>query len=206
MRRFTSAAASLAVVLVLLAQGTAMAATKAVAISGSAFAPPITKAKLGDSVQWTNMDGFNHTSTGDGVVDGSGLSGIGLWSSGAIAHNKSFTFTFSFAGTYPYHCSIHTFMHGTVKVPLTATPASGPAGSTFTVTWATAAPGANLVFDVQRMDPAGTKFKNWQKGVTTMSATYMPGAPGTYFFRMRVRNTSTGGVSKYSPTASILAT
>lgn len=206
MRRLTSAAASLAVVLVLLAQGTAMAATKAVAISGSAFAPQITKAKLGDDVQWTNMDGFNHTSTGDGVADGSGLSGIGLWSSGAIAHNKSFTFTFSFAGTYPYHCSIHTFMHGTVKVPLNATPSSGPTGSIFTVSWATAAPGANLVFDVQRMDPGSAKFKFWQKGVTTMSAAFMPGTPGTYVFRMRVRNSSTGAVSKYSPKASIVAT
>jgi plastocyanin len=206
MRRLTSAAAPLAVALALLLQGTALAATKAVAIQGSAYTPKATKIKIGDVVQWTNKDAFNHTATSDGVVDGSSFTGIGLWSSGAIAHNGTFSFTFSFAGTYPYHCSIHNFMQGTIKVPLTATPASGPVGSNFTVTWAAGGPTGSRVFDVQRMDPGSTKFKSWQKGVTTMSAVFKPTSPGTYVFRMRLRNSSTGAASKYSPTASISAT
>jgi plastocyanin len=206
MRRLTFAAVPLAMVLALLLQGTALAATKAVTIQNSAYTPKATKVKIGDVVQWTNMDSVNHTSTSDGVADGSGYTGIGLWSSGAIAHNGTFSFTFSFAGTYPYHCSIHHFMQGTIKVPLTAMPASGPVGSNFTVTWASAAPTGSRVFDVQRMDPGNTKFKSWQKGVTTMSATFKPTSPGTYVFRMRLRNSSTGAASKYSPTASISAT
>ena len=118
-----------------------------------------------------------------------------------------FTFTFTFAGTYPYHCSIHpTLMQGTVKVPMTASPPSGPLGTTFTLTWASAAPTGSLVFDVQRMDPGSTKFKKWQTGVTTLSATYMPALAGTYVFRTRVRDMNTGAVSKYSPKVSIVAT
>jgi plastocyanin len=204
MRRLSSAAVPVAVVLAVLLQGTAMAATRAVSIQSSTFTPQTTKAKLGDSVQWTNKDGFNHTSTSDGI--GAGTTGIGLWSSGAIAGGGTYTFTFSFAGGYPYHCNIHPFMQGTVKVPLNASPASAPAGSSFTVTWATAVPGPSQVFDVQRLDPGAPKFKFWQKGVTSMSAAFVPGSPGVYEFRMRLRNSSTGGVSKYSPKVSIAAT
>jgi plastocyanin len=191
-------------VLALLLQGTALAATKAVTIQGSAYTPKTTKVTLGDVIQWTNKDAFPHTASSDGA--GGGTTGIGLWDSGNIAHNGTFSFTFSFAGGYPYHCNIHSFMHGTIKVPLTAMPASGPVGSNFTVTWAIAAPGGSRVFDVQRMDPGSTKFKSWQKGVTTMSAVFKPTSPGTYVFRMRLRNSSTGAASKYSPTASISAT
>lgn len=207
MRRLISVAAPMAVALVLLVQGTALAAQKDVSIAGFAFNPKATKVKLGDQVKWTNMDGVNHTSTSDGVSDGSGFTGIGLWASGPLPHNSTFTFTFSFAGTFPYHCSIHpTLMQGTVKVPTTASPASGPVGTTFTITWASAAPTGNLVFDVQRMDPGSTKFKKWQTGVTTLSATYMPSLAGTYVFRTRLRDMSTGAFSKWSPTASVVAT
>ena len=208
MRRLISAAAPVAVALVLLVQGAALAATKDVTIQNFSFTPKTVKVKLGDGVKWTNAATFtNHTTTGDGVSDGSGYTGIGLWDSHVLAPNATFTFTFTFAGTYPYHCSIHpTLMQGTVKVPMTASPASGPLGTTFTLTWASAAPTGSLVFDVQRMDPGGTTFKKWQTGVTTLSATYMPALAGTYVFRTRVRNMTTGAVSNYSPKVSIVAT
>jgi plastocyanin len=196
----------MAVALVLLVQGTAMAAQKDVSISGFAFNPKATKVNLGDQVKWTNMDSVTHTTTSDGVADGSTYTGIGLWASGGLPHNGTFTFTFSFAGTYPFHCSIHTYMQGTVKVPVAANPPTGPVGTTFTITWASAAPTGNLVFDVQRMDPGSTTFHKWQTGVTTLSATFKPSLAGTYVFRARLRNTSTGAVSKWSPKASIDAT
>src|SRR5262249_46594630 len=148
-----------------------------------------------ESVRWTNMDGFAHTSTSDGVNDGSVYKGVGLWASGAIAHNGTFAFTFTSAGTYPYHCSIHNFMQGTVKVPMKAKPTSGGVGTNFTITWATAAPTGSRVFDVQRMDPGGT-FKAWQSGVTSLSAKFMPTKAGTYAFRALLRDTSSGGKSK----------
>jgi plastocyanin len=207
MRRLISAAAPLALALVLMVQGTALAALKDVSIQNFAFNPAATKVKLGDQIRWTNLDGTTHSTTGDGVADGSGYTGIGLWDSGGLAQNGTFTFTFAFAGTYPYHCRFHpTLMHGTVKVPMVASPPSGQLGTTFTLTWASASPTGSLVFDVQRLDPGTIKFKKWQTGVTTLSATYMPTVAGTYVFRTRVRNMTSGAVSKYSPKVSIAAT
>src|SRR5262249_43038424 len=126
MRRVTALGVPLAIVLAVVMSGSALAAvTHDVSIANFAFNPDSTKAKLGDTVRWTNMDSFGHTSTSDGVNDGSGFKGIGLWVSPSIPHNGTFSFTFNFAGTYPYHCSIHpTLMHGTVKVPVKAKPTS----------------------------------------------------------------------------------
>jgi plastocyanin len=204
MKRVTLLGVPLAILLAVVMSGSALAAaTHDVSIANFAFSPASTKAKLGDTVRWTNHDGFAHTSTSDGVNDGSGLTGVGLWASGSIAGSGgTFSFTFTFAGTYPFHCSIHNFMQGTVKVPMKAKPTSGGTGTTFTITWASAAPTGTLVFDVQRMDPGG-KFKAWQTGVTTMSAKFKPSQTGTYQFRALLRDTNTGGKSKYSPVVKI---
>jgi plastocyanin len=204
MKRVTVMGVPLAIVLAVVMSGSALAAaTHDVSIANFAFTPPSTKAKLGDSVRWTNMQaGVTHTSSSNGVNDGSGFKGVALWASGNIPPNTMFTFTFTFAGTFPYHCSIHSFMTGTVKVPMKAKPTSGSVGTNFTITWATAAPTGTLVFDVQRMDPGGT-FKAWQTGVTTLSAKFKPTKTGTYQFRALLRDTSTGGKSKNSPVVKI---
>jgi plastocyanin len=205
MKRAAAIVAPLAVALTLLVEGTAIGATKGVTIQSFSFTPTAVKVKLGDSVRWTNLDGFDHTSTSDGFADGSSYTGIGLWTSGHITSGATFTQPFTLAGTFPYHCSIHTFMQGTVKVPMKVNPASGGVGTQFTITWATAAPTGNLVVDVQRQDPGGT-FKSWKKGVTTLSAMFTPTATGVYSFRARLRNSDTGATSKYSPAVSITAT
>jgi plastocyanin len=45
------------------------------------------------------------------------MSGAGqIFSSTAIGQGQTFAFTFTDAGTYPYHCGIHPSMHGTVIV------------------------------------------------------------------------------------------
>ena len=204
MKRVTALGVPLAIVLAVVMSGSALAAaTHDVSIVSFAFNPDSTKAKLGDTVRWTNTASIPHTSTSDGVNDGSGIKGIGLWTSGSLGHNGTFSFTFTFAGTFPYHCSIHpTLMHGTVKVPMKAKPSSGSVGQNFTITWASAAPTGTLVFDVQRMDPGGS-FKAWQTGVTTMSAKFKPMTPGTYEFRALLRDSSSGAKSKYSPVVKI---
>lgn len=60
----------------------------------------------GDSVVWINVDGFLHTSTSDD----------GLWDSGPLNPTQSFTFAFDSSGTFPYHCTFHISMLGTVEV------------------------------------------------------------------------------------------
>jgi plastocyanin len=190
--------------LALFAQGTALAAVpKGVTISNFMFSPTPVKVKLGGQVKWTNNGPSQHTTTSDGVVDGSGDTGVGLWASGPLNVGSSFSFTFIAAGSYTYHCSIHTFMHGTVNVPMTATPKSGGTSTTFTITWATAAPGANLVFDVQEKAPGG-KYVTIENGVTSQSTSFSPSTTGTYQFRSRERNTSTAGASNYSPALKVV--
>jgi plastocyanin len=60
----------------------------------------------GTTVTWTNDDSVPHTITSDD----------GVWDSGVIAPGGTFTYTFEQAGTFAYHCTIHTFMKASVEV------------------------------------------------------------------------------------------
>src|SRR6266478_2391095 len=94
----------------------AWAATSAVNIQNSAFAPASVTVRVGDTVTWTNRDAFSHTSTSDTAA----------WDTGVIAAGTSHSFTFTGAGTYAYHCSIHTCMKGTIVVLAVTTPTPQP--------------------------------------------------------------------------------
>ena len=74
--------------------------------TNTAYAPTPVNISAGGSVTWTNSDSTTHTSTAD---DNS-------WGSGSIAPGASYTRTFSSAGTFTYHCTIHPGMVGTVVV------------------------------------------------------------------------------------------
>lgn len=75
-------------------------AANAVSIEGMAFNPPSLTVPVNTTVTWTNNDGITHTVTSD----------TGVFSSGNIGGGGTFSFTFTTAGTFPYHCSIHTEM------------------------------------------------------------------------------------------------
>lgn len=76
-----------------------------VSINNFAFNPATVTIHVGDSVIWTNDQGFDHTVTADG----------GTFNA-TIHSGQTFTVTFNSAGEFPYHCNIHTFMHGKVVV------------------------------------------------------------------------------------------
>ena len=77
-----------------------------VAIKDFSFDPGAAAVKVGDKVTWTNQGGVAHTVTFDeGGID-----------SGSLAAGKTFEQTFATAGTFAYHCSIHSSMTGTVVV------------------------------------------------------------------------------------------
>ncbi|MGH9134503.1 MAG: cupredoxin domain-containing protein [Ilumatobacteraceae bacterium] len=76
-----------------------------IVISGFAFSEDITVA-VGTTVVVRNDDSTGHTWTAD---DGS-------FTSGFIDPGATFEFTFSEAGTFPFHCEVHPSMTGTVTV------------------------------------------------------------------------------------------
>jgi plastocyanin len=83
-----------------------LAADHAVDIAGFAFSPQSVTVDVGDTVTWTNADAQNHTATAD---DGS-------WDTGTISSSTPKSVTFATAGTFGYHCKIHSSMTATVVV------------------------------------------------------------------------------------------
>jgi plastocyanin len=79
----------------------------AVKISDFKFAPASVTVKPSARVAVTNEDSTAHTATAD---DGHSFD------TGTLAQGASQTISVSKAGSYPYHCSIHPFMHGTLVV------------------------------------------------------------------------------------------
>ncbi len=75
-------------------------------ISGMAFSPNTLTISVGDTVTWTNQDGAPHSATGDN----------GEFDSGTLNNGQNFSFTFTAAGTYTYHCSVHNGMTATIIV------------------------------------------------------------------------------------------
>jgi len=80
-----------------------------VSIVSFGFMPASLTVKVGTKVTWTNTATIAHTTTSD---SGSAVS----WDSSALNPNGTFSFTFTTAGTYTYHCAIHPSMQGTIIV------------------------------------------------------------------------------------------
>jgi plastocyanin len=78
----------------------------AVVIQGMAFNPLTITVSAGTSITWTNKDAVAHTVT----------SNTGIFDSGSISTNGTFSYTFNTAGTFPYHCTVHPYMTATVIV------------------------------------------------------------------------------------------
>jgi plastocyanin len=70
------------------------------------FAPAAITVRAGTTVTWINRDEEPHTVVSD----------TGLFRSGALDTNQSFSFRFDKPGVYHYLCSIHPRMVGTVVV------------------------------------------------------------------------------------------
>lgn len=79
-----------------------------VLIKTFSFTPSTVTIKKGDSILFTNADFVGHTVTADGGAFGSAL----------MAQNGIFTLETSrlSPGAYPYHCTPHPFMKGTIIV------------------------------------------------------------------------------------------
>ena len=82
---------------------------------------------------------------------------------------------------------------------MTATPATGSTTTTFTLTWAAAAPPAGYSEDVQVQVPGSSHVGVALQGETATSGTFMPNkGTGTYKFRCRFRRTTGTGASAFT--------
>ncbi len=86
---------------------------QSVTIQNFSFQPTSLTVRVGSTVTWTNKDGTGHTVTAD---DGSFKSNTIRTGTTYDMTGTSFKQTFTKAGTYSYHCSIHTSMKGTITV------------------------------------------------------------------------------------------
>jgi plastocyanin len=82
------------------------AANAAVKIDNFVFGPQTLTVPVGTTVTWTNSDDIPHTS----------VSTEGVFKSKVLDTDEKFSYTFTKAGTYPYYCTIHPKMTGTVVV------------------------------------------------------------------------------------------
>jgi len=82
------------------------ASQNSVAMKGLAFNPSALTISKGANVTWTNDDSTTHTVTSD----------TGAFDSGNLSPGNSFTHQFNETGTFPYHCTIHPSMKGTITV------------------------------------------------------------------------------------------
>jgi plastocyanin len=83
-------------------------ATAEVKIDNFSFAPATLTVAAGTTVTWTNRDDIPHTvvSTDDPKA----------FRSKVLDTDEKFSYTFTKAGTFPYFCSVHPKMTGTVVV------------------------------------------------------------------------------------------
>lgn len=81
-------------------------ATHTVMIEGMKFSPETLTVKHGDTVVWINKDMVPHTATSE----------KGGFDSQMIAAGDSWKFVASKAGKFPYSCTFHPTMNGTLTV------------------------------------------------------------------------------------------
>src|SRR2546430_1822842 len=71
-------------------------------MQNTAFNPSSITVTVNTTVKWTNKDGMAHTVT----------SNTGLFDSGTVNSGGTYTHQFTTAGTFAYHCTIHSGMNG----------------------------------------------------------------------------------------------
>ena len=87
-------------------QGIAVTGVTHVNMQNVAFQYATLQVRVGTTVTWTNQDSVPHSVTFNN----------GMKDSGLLNQGQSFSYTFTTPGTYPYYCTVHPSMVGTVNV------------------------------------------------------------------------------------------
>lgn len=77
-------------------------------IQGMAFDPSTITVTTGTTITWTNKDAIGHSVTSDN----------GVFDSGILNPDETFSYIFNTAGTFTYHCKVHSSMTASVIVKL----------------------------------------------------------------------------------------
>lgn len=85
---------------------TSSAGGDAVSIQSFAFSPATITVTVNATITWTNNDAVGHTVTSDN----------GVFDSGTINPNATYSHQFTTVGTFNYHCTIHPTMLAKVVV------------------------------------------------------------------------------------------
>jgi plastocyanin len=142
-------------------------------------------------VTWTNLGPSPHSSVSDD----------GVWNSGLLGVGKTFSFNFTTAGTYKYHCVPHLWMHGVIIVigggnlppnkPTIDGPTSGKTGTVLNYTAVTSDPeGDNIQYFFDWGDGTNT---GWTPSVTSGTISHQShtwSAKGSYLISVKARDTS----------------
>ena len=173
---------------------------------GLAFDPAHIRAKVGQTVSWTNTDNVvPHTATEDhrlwrlsGDYGPPGTQGFGP----GETVKRRFA-----AGTWHYFCEIHpTQMRGVVDVPVTLkrlVVGTGQSDRRVLATWALEKLPGGQVFDVQGRI-GGKGWRTVRNGTRQLRGTFAPGGGQALSFRARVRESDDpAAASDYSPPAGL---
>jgi plastocyanin len=77
-----------------------------VEIEDFTYVPGTITIKVGTTVTWTNKDNVGHTATSED----------GVFNSGMLGKNSSYSYTFTTPGTFGYFCEPHPYMVATIVV------------------------------------------------------------------------------------------
>lgn len=153
-----------------------------VSVADMRFTPASLKVGLGATVTWSFPDAMAHTTT----------STQGFWDSGSKSGGDTFQLVFESAGSFPYRCTFHPSMRGSVLVPVFKT---GSAAEGWTLRWGTS---AGNTYDVQVRKGSGA-WKKFRTDTTAVTASFQ--RPGTWSVRARTRAGSS--TSDWSPVVKV---
>jgi uncharacterized repeat protein (TIGR01451 family) len=176
---------------------TAAPSTSYVGVANTGFSTASPALALDSTLQWSFVGPGSHSATDK-------TSGLGIFpDTGLVAPVAFRQMTFPAGGACTF-TDMATSKTIKLTVPMTAKPATGSTTTTFTLTWAAAAPPAGYSEDVQVMRPGTTTWASLFKATTATSGTFVPNkGTGTYKFRCRFRRTSGTGASAYTAAVSV---
>jgi plastocyanin len=152
---------------------TAVGGGATIQAAGTSFSPANIRVSQGTTVSWTFTGSHSTTSNQS------------FWNSGVTS--APFNQDLPSAGKFPYHCTVHAGMKGSIAVPLKA---SGSAGSGWTLRWSQSPVSEGRAFDVQFRRQGTTAWQSFKTDTTTASALFNRSRAGTYQLRARTTNTA----------------